>query len=486
MARLNPVVDPQLPDEQAGFRHGRCTVHQIIKLTEDIEESFEEGNKAGAVLVDLTAAYDTVWHHGLTLKLLRIVPDRHLVRFLATIIANRSFITKTSDGQTSRLRRLRNGVPQGSVLSPMLFNIYISDLPSTTSRKYGYADDLALLHTDRIWSKVESVLTADMELIADFLEKWRLKLSVAKTTVTAFHLNTKEANRQLTVVHNGTPLPNNPHPTYLGVKLDRQLTYKQHLEALRGKVSARNNLLRRLAGTSWGASTPTLRTGALALVFSTAEYAAQAWCRSTHTRKLDCALNDTLRLITGCLRPTPTDLLPVLAGIAPPRLRRENLTNKLTNKSLANDGHPLHRITTRSQDLGRQRLRSRRPFSRHAATLSSSNFNLIQEWEKSWEGTARPQQFTIPPDTKAPAGSELPRRDWVTLNRLRTGVGRFNANMHRWGLSQSPACICGADEQTADHVIYNCPVLQPPDGMTDLTSPNEAQANWLSRLQEIA
>ena len=87
------------------------------------------------------------------------------------------------------------------------------------------------------------MLTADMELIADFLEKWRLKLSVAKTTVTAFHLNTKEANRQLTVVHNGTPLPNNPHPTYLGVKLDRQLTYKQHLEALRGKVSARNNLL---------------------------------------------------------------------------------------------------------------------------------------------------------------------------------------------------------------------------------------------------
>ena len=165
---------------------------------------------------------------------------------------------------------------------------------------------------------------------------------------------------------------------------------------------------------------------------------------------------------------------------------RISITNKLTNKSLVNDGHPLHRIPTRPQDVGRQRLRSRRPFSRHAATLSSSNFNLIQEWDKSWEGTARPHQFTIPPDTKAPAGSELPRRDWVTLNRLRTGVGRFNANMHRWGLSQSPACICGADEQTADHVIYNCPVLQPPDGMTDLTSPNDAQANWLSRLQEIA
>ena len=69
LARLEPVVDPQLPDEQAGFRHGRSTVHQIVKLTNDIEDSFEKKHKAGVILVDLTAAYDTVWHQGLTLKL---------------------------------------------------------------------------------------------------------------------------------------------------------------------------------------------------------------------------------------------------------------------------------------------------------------------------------------------------------------------------------------------------------------------------------
>ena len=243
-------------------------------------------NTTKQALVDLTVAYDTVCHQGLTLKLLRGVPDRHLVRFICTILSNRSFILKTCDGQSSRPRRLKNGVPQGSVLAPLLFNLYISDLPYTTSRQYGYADDPALLHSDSNWTTVaKETLTSDMSQIAGYLKTWRLKLSVAKTSSTAFHLNTKEARRQLTVNVNGSPLPHNPTPTYLGVKLDRQLTYRQHLESLRAKVSSRNNLLRRLAGSSWGASASTLRTGALALVYSAAEYASPAWSRSAHAKK---------------------------------------------------------------------------------------------------------------------------------------------------------------------------------------------------------
>ena len=72
--RLLPVVDPQLPREQAGFRPGRSTVEQVVKLTEDIETAFENRKKCGAVFVDLSADYDTVWHRGLTLKMLQLIP----------------------------------------------------------------------------------------------------------------------------------------------------------------------------------------------------------------------------------------------------------------------------------------------------------------------------------------------------------------------------------------------------------------------------
>ena len=87
--------------------------------------------------------------HGLTCKLLQLLPDRHMVHMIMEMVGNRSFIRSTRNGKRSRLRRLKNGVPQGSVLVPPLFNIYISDFTTTVSRKYAYADNVAITHADR-------------------------------------------------------------------------------------------------------------------------------------------------------------------------------------------------------------------------------------------------------------------------------------------------------------------------------------------------
>ena len=166
----------------------------------------------------------------------------------------------TGDSKPSRLRRLRNSVPQGSVLAPLLFNIYTNDVPSITSKKFAYADDLAILHTSGDWKELES---QDMTALSEHLQTWRLKLSHTKTVTAAFHLHNREAKCELKVYNIGKTLPFCPVPTYLGVKLDRSLTYRPHLEALCKKLCARVSLLRRLAGTGWGASTKALHTAAL-------------------------------------------------------------------------------------------------------------------------------------------------------------------------------------------------------------------------------
>ena len=303
-------------------------MNQIVLLIQNIEDSFEAKKKAGAVFVDLTATYDTVWIHGITCKLLRLLPDKHMARMIMELVPNRSFTLITGDSKQSRLRRLRNGLPQGSVLAPLLFNIYTYDLPFMTSQKYAYADDLALLYASRDWKAVEDTLSQDMITLSAYLQTWTLKLSKTKTVTAAFHLNNRLAKRELKVYNNGNILPLCPVPTYFGVKLDRSLTFRHHLDALRKKFSTRVALLRRLAGSGWGAGAKTLR---ISVLYFTAEYCAPVWCRSTHTHLIDNILNDALPIVTGCLRPIPMEDFAVLTGIQPAELRRLGATLSLAN-----------------------------------------------------------------------------------------------------------------------------------------------------------
>ena len=125
-ARLN--TDPLLSKEQAEFRRGKSTVDQVILLTQNIEDCFKAKEKTDVIFVNLTVAYDVVWHGGLICKVLRLFPDKQKVRMIIELV--QSFTLIIGDSEQSRLRRLNNGVCQGSVLAPLLFNIYTYDLPS--------------------------------------------------------------------------------------------------------------------------------------------------------------------------------------------------------------------------------------------------------------------------------------------------------------------------------------------------------------------
>ena len=165
-----------------------------------------------------------------------------------------------------------------------------------------------------------------------------------------FHLNNREAKRQLNVYNNDNLLPPCPVPIYLVVKLDRSLTFRHHFEALCKKLSTQVALLRGLAGSGRGAGAKTLRMSALYLVYSTAKYCAPVWCRSTHTRLIDSILNDALHIVTGFLRPTPTEDLPVLAGIQPAELRQLGATLSLANRAIHDLNHVLHGQLVEKQD----------------------------------------------------------------------------------------------------------------------------------------
>ena len=188
-ACVEPSIDPLLPKEQAGFQCGKSTVDQVVLLTQNIEDSFDAKKKASGVFVDLTADYNTVWHRGLICKLLRLLMDKHIIRMIMELVRNRSFTLTTRDSKQSRLCHLKNSVPQGSVLAPLLFNIYTYDLPSMISRKFAYVDNLALLHSSGNWKDLEGTLSQDISTLLAYLQTWKLKLSHTKTVTAAFYLN---------------------------------------------------------------------------------------------------------------------------------------------------------------------------------------------------------------------------------------------------------------------------------------------------------
>ena len=211
----------------------------------------------------------------------------------------------------------------------------------------------------------------------------------------------------------------------------------------------------------------------MSLVYSAAEYCAPVWCRSAHTRLIDSVLNDALRIVTGCLRPTPTDHLPVLSGIQPAELRRMGATLSLAYRGSMDPDHILYGLLSGSSDTRQVRLRSRRPFVPAAWNLLDNLARLgirASEWTNhKWKGeycenASRLRDF-VPGTGARPVGMGLPQAAWV-----------------RWVLAPSRNCECGVSEQTADHVLTVCPIHRAPYGARGLTVLDDETRCWLNNI----
>lgn len=476
--RISPKLFEVIPVEQAGFRPGRNCTDQVLALTTHIEAGFQRKLKSSAAFVDLSAAYDTVWREGLLFKFLRVIPCLKMMRLLNNMLANRSFQVCMADSM-SRSRTLNNGLAQGSVLAPVLFGLYISDIPDTTSVKFGYADDWALVTKHEDLKETESILSQDLNIISSYFRKWRLQPNPSKTEISCFHLTNTLANSKLNVTFEGVQIDHNPNPKYLGVTLDRTLSFKTHLSKLSQKVQTRINIIQKLCSSSWGSRAPVLRTSALSLVYSTAEYCAPVWLNSAHVNLIDVQLNNTMRLISGAIRPTPTHWLPILSHIQPPTIRRHNNLLREFKKIQSNKNLPIHQDLP---DLDIDRLASRHPPMRSAMKLMEDDFDPIDQWRTSWNNTVAEEIHQLPCIDTPPPGFELPRRSWVALNRIRTKFGNCADMKFKWGMISSPECDCGAERQTMKHIVEECPLRSYPGNVQDFLVANENAIDYIKNL----
>ena len=219
-----------LSDEQSGFRKNRSTNDKLYQLTQIISHTLCRRKKqyVGTVFLDIEKAFDRVWHNGLRQKLSTLEMPVYLIRWISSFLKGRA-IKASIMGEKSREVIINHGVPQGSPLSPVLFLLYISDLPPTNPKviRSLFADDLKFFSADRVPDKICKHLQSCLNDLVKYASKWRIGLNALKTATVLF---TRQGSRKTTL---GLTLLDEIIETrtsskFLGVTFDSRLTFRPH------------------------------------------------------------------------------------------------------------------------------------------------------------------------------------------------------------------------------------------------------------------
>ncbi len=285
---------------QCGFRRHHQTKDQILRVSQAVQEGFNLDMKTGMLLVDIKGAFDTVWHQGLLYKLKRLGLPNYLGLWIENYLTDRSFQVRVQ-GSFSSLRPIRAGVPQGSVLGPLLFNLFFNDIADEKCTELGlFADDLSAWHRSRHLKMIEKKLQEYLDNIAQWLSRWRLQLSVEKTVFLLFNKAGKNLKNEINLFYNLDPIEHEKHPKFLGVVMDPGLSFCQHANYIKERAETRMNMLRSLRGRSWGTNIELLLTTYKALIRSLIDYAppvTMAMC-DTARKTLETIQSKTVRSIT--------------------------------------------------------------------------------------------------------------------------------------------------------------------------------------------
>ena len=281
---------------QIGYRNKRCAMEHILRLADDAHIAHSRHHKGAAIFIDVEKAFDSVWHNGLRYKLMNTsLPDK-IVRLMSSFITDRKISVKINN-ETSDKISLNAGTPQGSVLSPLLFLIYVNDIPidpfSNTVGVSQFADDLGFWTSAKSEKTIKYRLAKVLSDLEAWCSKWRIKLNAKKTQL--IMLKTKK-NIELELF--GEKLTAVQQAKLLGVTLDKKLTFNAHIDENAKKGRQRLGLLKLLSGSKWGCKPKTLMRLYKSYIRPVLEYGAPVilGASETYIKKLQIIQNKAIRI----------------------------------------------------------------------------------------------------------------------------------------------------------------------------------------------
>jgi len=221
------TVNNILSSKQSGFRKSDGTVNQLLNLTDNVYKSFEEKKEVAMVFLDISKAFDRVWHDGLVYKLQCVGIEGALLLLLRDYLCNRRQSVVLA-GHKSGECPTNAGVPQGSILGPLLFLIFINDIEKDVSSDMSlFADDTSLARAYSDPREAEGFLNNDLHIISRLAQKWMVEFNFSKTVFINFSLKAQKSILHL--IFNGNTVTQVPNHKHLGFVLSEDMKWKNHV-----------------------------------------------------------------------------------------------------------------------------------------------------------------------------------------------------------------------------------------------------------------
>lgn len=456
---------------QSGFVPGDSTINQLVDIYNTFCNALDQGKEVRAVFCDISKAFDRVWHKGLLFKLKRVGINGSLLDWFTNYLLDRKQRV-VMPGVTSSWGYIKAGVPQGSILGPLLFLVYINDIVSDINSTIKlFADDTSLYLIVDTPNNAANMLNNDLETIHRWAETWLVTFNPSKSeSLLISRKNIKPAHPPLKM--NSETIKEVPHHKHLGIFLSNDGTWHQHIEYILTKAWQRLYIMRKFKYLLDRESLQIIYTSFIRPIL---EYADVVWdnCTQYEVNAMEKVQTEAARIVTGATKLVSLDKLYRETGWETLEVRRSKhklclfykMTHNLTPAYLTSLVPQTFESTVSYNLRGSQNIRP--ILTRTQLYYKSFLPSCTREWNELPDEVKRSVSLASfktqlnKNNLKIPKYYSTGKRNLqIQHTRLRTSCSSLNQHLYSKNIVESPFCLCGAVE-TTEHFLLECPRYTP-------------------------
>ena len=456
---------------QSGFMPGCSTITQLLEIYHKFCEAVDNGKEVRVIFLDISRAFDRVWHAGLLYKLRKYGIEGDLLEWIADYLRNRQQRV-CLNGVVSDWCNILAGVPQGSILGPLLFLIFINDLTEVVrfTQMRLFADDTCLSIVVDNRDQCGDKINEDLHAIHEWSEQWLVTFSEAKTkSLLISNKHDKEQNPPLKM--NNVILNEVQSHKHLGVTFNHNLSWTSHIDEVCLKAMKRLDIIQRF---KFKLARKDLERFYISFVLPIIEYGDALWDGANHldTGKLDKVQIRAMRIITGATE--RSHIQGLYDDLGWHTLSQRRTIHKLKwffkIKNHMVPGYLSELVPPTTEQRHNYVLRRRdnvTPFRTHRQYFSSSFYpSVVQEWNQlpsaiqhshSLDTFCRALKGHIKRTLKTPWYGQGDRFLDIQHTRIRLGCSKLKSHLHyNLFVEDNPHCMCGHINEDPQHYFFHC------------------------------